>query len=80
MEENERGGEVAEKGKYDLETVMVDHHYPEPLAKYEDVIADPKLFTETLEDFHSRLGTKLRCDYLPSFFAEFSWRRGLRGK
>ncbi|KAG6490934.1 high mobility group B protein 15-like [Zingiber officinale] len=60
MEENERGGEVAEKGKYDLETVMVDHHYPEPLAKYEDVIADPKLFTETLEDFHSRLGTKLR--------------------
>ncbi|XP_074587946.1 high mobility group B protein 15-like isoform X2 [Curcuma longa] len=60
MEENERGSEVAEKGKHDLETVMVDHHYPEPLAKYEDVIADPKLFTETLEDFHSRLGTKLR--------------------
>ncbi|KAG6508100.1 hypothetical protein ZIOFF_033459 [Zingiber officinale] len=60
MEESERGGEDAEKGKHDLEIVMVDHHYPEPLAKYEDVIADPKLFVETLEDFHSRVGTKLR--------------------
>lgn len=62
MDESERGGEDAEKGKHDSETAMVDHHYPEPLAKYEDVIANPKLFAETLEDFHSIVGTKLRCD------------------
>ncbi|XP_008813622.2 high mobility group B protein 15-like [Phoenix dactylifera] len=32
--------------------------YPKPLAKYEEVIANPKLFRETLEKLHATLGTK----------------------
>lgn len=32
--------------------------YPKPLAKYEEVISDPKLFRETLEKLHATLGTK----------------------
>ncbi|KAJ8491929.1 hypothetical protein OPV22_013650 [Ensete ventricosum] len=34
------------------------HPYPTPLSDYEDVIADPKLFRETLEKLHSAMGTK----------------------
>ncbi|XP_008778105.1 high mobility group B protein 15-like isoform X2 [Phoenix dactylifera] len=32
--------------------------YPKPLAKYEEVIANPELFRETLEKLHATLGTK----------------------
>lgn len=34
------------------------HVYPAPLAKYEDVVADPKLFLHTLEKLHASMGTK----------------------
>ncbi|KAK1294093.1 High mobility group B protein 15 [Acorus calamus] len=39
-------------------TVSQYHPYPPPLAKYEEVIANPKLFKETLEKLHSTMGTK----------------------
>ncbi|XP_042514661.1 high mobility group B protein 15-like isoform X3 [Macadamia integrifolia] len=32
--------------------------YPSPLAKYQDVIADRKLFMDSLENLHSTMGTK----------------------
>ncbi|GMI69967.1 ARID-HMG DNA-binding protein 15 [Hibiscus trionum] len=32
--------------------------YPPPLAKYEDVVASPKLFLATLEKLHATMGTK----------------------
>ncbi|WOL01422.1 high mobility group B protein 15 [Canna indica] len=32
--------------------------YPKPSESYEDVVADPKLFRETLEKLHSTMGTK----------------------
>ncbi|KAA8548409.1 hypothetical protein F0562_000093 [Nyssa sinensis] len=34
------------------------HPYPPPLAKYEDVVACPKLFVATLEKLHAAMGTK----------------------
>ncbi|CAI8591665.1 unnamed protein product [Vicia faba] len=34
------------------------HSYPEPLAKYDDVVANPKLFMVTLEKLHASMGTK----------------------
>ncbi|KAE8076250.1 hypothetical protein FH972_014913 [Carpinus fangiana] len=34
------------------------HHYPPPLAQYEDVAASPNLFMATLEKLHTSLGTK----------------------
>lgn len=32
--------------------------YRKPLARYEDVIADPELFKETLMKLHAEMGTK----------------------
>ncbi|KAG6475803.1 hypothetical protein ZIOFF_065032 [Zingiber officinale] len=32
--------------------------YPKPLAKYENVVADPELFKETLMKLHAEMGTK----------------------
>ncbi|XP_057546111.1 high mobility group B protein 15 isoform X2 [Amaranthus tricolor] len=32
--------------------------YPAPLAKYEEVVADPQLFMATLEKFHATMATK----------------------
>lgn len=32
--------------------------YPAPLAKYEEVAANPKLFMSTLEKLHASMGTK----------------------
>lgn len=32
--------------------------YPPPLANYEDVVASPKLFMDTLENHHAAMGTK----------------------
>ncbi|KAG6520477.1 hypothetical protein ZIOFF_017533 [Zingiber officinale] len=32
--------------------------YPKPLAKYEDVVADPELFKDTLMKLHADMGTK----------------------
>ncbi|THU50535.1 hypothetical protein C4D60_Mb06t21250 [Musa balbisiana] len=32
--------------------------YPKPLAKYEDVVADPELFKDTLMKLHAEMGTK----------------------
>ncbi|GMH08033.1 hypothetical protein Nepgr_009873 [Nepenthes gracilis] len=34
------------------------HHYPPALAKYEDVVADPALFVDTLRKLHAAMGTK----------------------
>lgn len=34
------------------------HPYPAPLAKYEDIVADPRLFMHTLEKLHTSMGTK----------------------
>ncbi|CAL5190933.1 unnamed protein product [Lathyrus oleraceus] len=36
----------------------ISHSYPEPLAKYDDVVANPKLFMVTLEKLHASMGTK----------------------
>ena len=32
--------------------------YPAPLAKYDDVVADSKLFLQTLGNLHQSMGTK----------------------
>lgn len=32
--------------------------YPAPLAKHEEVVANPKLFMATLEKLHASMGTK----------------------
>lgn len=32
--------------------------YPQPLAKYEDVKVNPRLFMATLEKLHATMGTK----------------------
>lgn len=34
------------------------HPYPPPLAKYEDVVASPRLFMDTLGKLHATMGTK----------------------
>ncbi|TKY64740.1 High mobility group B protein 15 [Spatholobus suberectus] len=38
--------------------VPMSQPYPSPLAKYKDVVANPKLFMSTLEKLHSSMGTK----------------------
>ncbi|RDX97866.1 High mobility group B protein 15, partial [Mucuna pruriens] len=38
--------------------VLMSQPYPPPLAKYEDVVANPKLFMFTLEKLHASMGTK----------------------
>lgn len=35
-----------------------DHRYPEPLAKYQDVVEDPKSFMDTLGKLHASMSTK----------------------
>lgn len=40
------------------EQVMNYLQYPAPLARYEDVIASPKIFMATLEKLHASMGTK----------------------
>ncbi|KAJ9182438.1 hypothetical protein P3X46_006433 [Hevea brasiliensis] len=40
------------------EPVMSYLQYPAPLARYEDVVASPKLFMATLEKLHATMGTK----------------------
>ncbi|KAK9288775.1 hypothetical protein L1049_017239 [Liquidambar formosana] len=40
------------------ESVSKYHPYPQPAAKYEDVVASPKLFMATLEKLHASMGTK----------------------
>ncbi|KAF7837109.1 high mobility group B protein 15 [Senna tora] len=40
------------------EAVSNYHPYPAPLAKYQDVVADPRLFMHTLEKLHTSMGTK----------------------
>lgn len=34
------------------------HPYPQPLARYEDVVASGKLFMDTLGKLHATMGTK----------------------
>ena len=41
------------------------HLYPAPLAKYDDIVANPKLFISTLEKLHASMGTKFM--YVPLF-------------
>ncbi|XP_059636004.1 high mobility group B protein 9 [Cornus florida] len=41
-----------------VQNEVEDKRYPEPLASHEDVVKDPKLFWDTLRNFHSVLGTK----------------------
>ncbi|KAJ1383227.1 High mobility group box domain [Sesbania bispinosa] len=40
------------------ETDPISHSYPTPLARYEEVVANPKLFMFTLEKLHASMGTK----------------------
>ncbi|GAB2295706.1 hypothetical protein Dimus_029860 [Dionaea muscipula] len=49
-------------GGYQIQSPLANkvgyHRYPPPLAKYEEVVANPKLFMETLEKLHAAMGTK----------------------
>ncbi|CAK9165532.1 unnamed protein product, partial [Ilex paraguariensis] len=40
------------------ETPLNYHPYPPPLARYEDVVACPRLFMDTLEKLHATMRTK----------------------
>ncbi|KAJ1443288.1 High mobility group box domain [Sesbania bispinosa] len=40
------------------ETNLISHSYPTPLARYEEVVRNPKLFMFTLEKLHASMGTK----------------------
>ncbi|XP_043722485.1 high mobility group B protein 15-like isoform X2 [Telopea speciosissima] len=58
--------------------------YPSPLAKYQDVIADRKLFMDSLEKLHSTMGTKFMIPIiggkeldLHRLFVEVTSRGGL---
>lgn len=75
---DERGKQlvVVSSASYDspqvaaTEASHIYHAYPPPLAKYEDVARDPKLFMETLEKLHTIMGTKfmsVSCVYLYLF-------------
>ncbi|XP_045796419.1 high mobility group B protein 15-like [Trifolium pratense] len=47
------------KNEFPMKVVApISHLYPEPLAKYDDVVANPKLFMLTLEKLHASMGTK----------------------
>ncbi|KAK2352087.1 high mobility group B protein [Trifolium repens] len=47
------------KNEFPMKLVApISHSYPEPLAKYDDVVANPKLFMLTLEKLHASMGTK----------------------
>jgi hypothetical protein len=40
-------------------TVPLSALYPPPLARHEEVVASKELFLDTLDKFHTALGTKL---------------------
>ncbi|CAK9151650.1 unnamed protein product, partial [Ilex paraguariensis] len=40
------------------ETPLNYHPYPPPLARYEDVVACPRLFMDTLEKLYATMRTK----------------------
>ncbi|XP_077228760.1 high mobility group B protein 15-like [Tasmannia lanceolata] len=57
MSESREGG--SEGGREVVPSPIQNFHpYPLPLAKYEEVTANAKLFMETLEKLHAALGTK----------------------
>ncbi|KAL9237826.1 hypothetical protein vseg_012329 [Gypsophila vaccaria] len=58
--------------------------YPAPLAKYEEVVADPQLFMTTLRKLHSVMGTKFKIPViggreldLHKLFVEVTSRGGI---
>ncbi|GAU16549.1 hypothetical protein TSUD_167800 [Trifolium subterraneum] len=62
----------------------ISHSYPEPLAKYDDVVANPKLFMVTLEKLHASMGTKFMIPIIGGkeldlcrLFAEVTSRGGI---
>ncbi|KDP39367.1 hypothetical protein JCGZ_01124 [Jatropha curcas] len=66
------------------EPVMNYIQYPAPLARYEDVTANPKLFMATLEKLHASMGTKFMIPIiggreldLHRLFVEVTARGGL---
>ncbi|KAG8658430.1 hypothetical protein MANES_03G147600v8 [Manihot esculenta] len=59
------------------EQVMNYLQYPAPLARYEDVIASPKIFMATLEKLHASMGTKFMELDLHRLFVEVTSRGGL---
>ncbi|RWR87210.1 high mobility group B protein 15-like protein isoform X1 [Cinnamomum micranthum f. kanehirae] len=76
---DERGKQlvVVSSASYDspqvaaTEASHIYHAYPPPLAKYEDVARDPKLFMETLEKLHTIMGTK----FIPSMLTRITFSR-----
>ncbi|GJY10535.1 hypothetical protein Tco_0378720 [Tanacetum coccineum] len=38
--------------------------YPPPICRYEDVIASPKFFMDTLGKFHAAMGTKFKTQHV----------------
>lgn len=62
-EKNLVGKQLIDKGKQlvgqmDSAAQTNYHPYPKPLATYENVVSDRKLFMETLEKLHLMMGTK----------------------
>ncbi|KAL8172255.1 hypothetical protein V2J09_024059 [Rumex salicifolius] len=58
--------------------------YPPPLARYEDVVTNPKLFIDTLEKLHASMGTKFMIPIiggrdldLHKLFVEVTTRGGI---
>jgi len=45
------------------------NQYFPPLAKYEDIVANPQLFMTTLEKLHAAMGTKFMYVNPPFLFA-----------
>ncbi|ESQ51863.1 hypothetical protein EUTSA_v10017702mg [Eutrema salsugineum] len=67
----------------DLSSVSMNN-IPSPLASYEQVVADKKLFMSTLEKLHSEMGKKLRIPKvkfrdldLHKLFVEVTFRGGI---
>ncbi|WOL05984.1 high mobility group B protein 9-like [Canna indica] len=92
----ELGDNAGEKASEKMKEVMEDdcvkdsgpgadfRPYPKPLAKYEDVIADPELLKETLMRLHAEMGTKFMVPIiggkgldLHRLFVEVTSRGGL---
>ncbi|KAI3697085.1 hypothetical protein L6452_29827 [Arctium lappa] len=67
------------------EKAMQYYLYPPPIARYEDVIANPKLFMDTLGNFHAAMGTKFMIPIvggkdldLHHLFVEVTSRGGIK--
>ncbi|KAK9062540.1 hypothetical protein SSX86_019727 [Deinandra increscens subsp. villosa] len=67
------------------ENSMQNYIYPPPIARYEDVIASPGLFMDTLGKFHAAMGTKFKIPVvggsdldLHRLFMEVTLRGGIR--